>query len=135
MLGCAPKRIRVYESLTEIRGNLIQSAMDLVGKPYRNGAKGPDAFDCSGFVHHVYKRSGVVLPVSTEPLLRSGYETSRETVLPGDLVFFKIKRELHVGILLSKNQFVHSSKSRGVAVDDLNAAYWKRSLLCFRCII
>ncbi len=106
-----------------------------MGKPYRNGAKGPDSFDCSGFVHYVYKKSAILLPVSTDPLLKSGYEVARENSLPGDLVFFKIKRDLHVGLMVNSGQFIHSSKSKGVAVDDLDAPYWRRNLLCFRSIL
>jgi cell wall-associated NlpC family hydrolase len=135
LLGCAPKKVALYESLPEIRGSLMQYAMTLVGKPYRNGAKGPDSFDCSGFVHYVYKKSEITLPVSTDPLLKSGHEIPKEHTLPGDLVFFKIKKDLHVGIMVNKNQFIHSSKSKGVAIDELNAPYWKRNFLCFRSIL
>lgn len=39
-------------------------ATALIGKPWQNGAQGPDAFDCWGFVRHVYQtQRGVVLPV------------------------------------------------------------------------
>ena len=37
---------------------------DYLGKPWRNGADGPDAFDCYGLVRAVYRdRCGVEMPV------------------------------------------------------------------------
>lgn len=39
-------------------------AEDYIGKPWANGACGPDAFDCHGLVRAVYReRAGVALPV------------------------------------------------------------------------
>jgi cell wall-associated NlpC family hydrolase len=133
--GCAPKKVRVYESLTDLRASIVHAAVSLQGKAYRNGTKGPDSFDCSGFVHYVYKKVNVLLPVSTDGLVRAGSDVGRDNAVPGDLVFFKLKKDLHVGILLGRREFIHASKSRGVAVDDLESPYWRRSLLGFRSIL
>ena len=135
VFGCAPKKVRIYESTSDIRGDIIQTSASFIGKPYRNGAKGPDAFDCSGFVYYVFRQSRVVLPVSAAEILKTGYQISRDGVQPGDLVFFKISKELHVGIMLNGREFVHASRSRGVAVDDVDSSYWKRSLLSFRTVL
>lgn len=135
LFGCAPKKIRVYESLPEIRNNIIQSAVSLQGRPYRGGAKGPDAFDCSGLVHYVYKKSNITLPIAAEGQERVGYEISRGGVLPGDLVFFIIKKDVHVGIMINRREFVHASKSRGVVIDSVDSEYWKRSLHAFRSVL
>lgn len=132
---CAPKKVRIYESISDIRGNIIQSSASFMGRPYRSGAKGPDAFDCSGFVYYVFKQSGVVLPITAEGLLRMGYQIPKNSVQPGDLVFFKISRDLHIGIMLNAREFIHSSKSRGVTVDDVDSGYWKRNLLSFRTVL
>jgi len=64
-----------------------------------------------------------------------GYQISRDGVRPGDLVFFKISKELHVGIMLNNGEFIHASKSRGVAVDDVDSSYWRRNLLSFRAVL
>jgi cell wall-associated NlpC family hydrolase len=37
-------------------------ALDLVGRPYRRGARGPDAFDCWGLVLEMRRRLGLPLP-------------------------------------------------------------------------
>ncbi|OPY75103.1 MAG: Murein DD-endopeptidase MepS/Murein LD-carboxypeptidase precursor [Syntrophorhabdus sp. PtaU1.Bin058] len=132
---CAPKKVKIYESISDIRSNIIQSSASFVGRPYRSGAKGPDAFDCSGFVYYVFKQSGVVLPITAEGLLRMGYQIPRDSVQPGDLVFFKISKDLHIGIMLNTREFIHSSKSRGVTVDDVDSSYWKRNLLSYRTVL
>ena len=131
----APKKVKLYEGTTEVRNEIIQTAVSLHGNPYRSGAKGADSFDCSGFVHYVYKKSGITVSVSTDRLIKEGGEISRDQVQPGDLVFFKIKRELHVGIMVNRKEFIHASKSRGIAMDDIDAAYWKRYFDSFRTIL
>lgn len=137
--GCGtPKKVRLYESdpsLSRVREEIVQTAVGLHGNPYRSGSKGADAFDCSGFVHFVYKRSGIALPVSTDRLIQSGAEIPRDQIKPGDLVFFKIRKDLHIGIMVNSREFIHASKSRGIALDDLEANHWKRSLLSFRCVL
>ena len=133
--GCSPKQVRVYETESDVRKEVVQHAINLLGRPYRNGAKGPDKFDCSGFIYYVYQRVGVTAPVATEGQIRSGYGVARGVVRPGDLVFFKIKGDLHAGIMINKKDFIHSSKSRGVAVDDVDENYWRKSLVGFRSIL
>lgn len=130
--GCAPKAIRVPWYLSEKRTTIVRSALSLQGKAYKGGAKGPDAFDCSGFVHYVYKTSGIMIPVNTEALNKTGIEISKEEALPGDLVFFRNRSNLHVGIVLSNSEFIHASSSRGVVVDAFSMPYWTRSLYGFR---
>jgi cell wall-associated NlpC family hydrolase len=137
LFGCAPKKIPIYERATapQVRDHLIEYAVTLLGKPYRNGAKGPDAFDCSGFVYYVYKRFDISVPVSTEGLNRIGYEISRDNVLVGDLVVFRINREHHVGIMMNGADFIHASKSKGVTINSVDASYWRRNFLNFRRIL
>ena len=40
----------------------MKTAAAQKGKPYRYGAAGPHAFDCSGFTSYVLKKQGVKLP-------------------------------------------------------------------------
>jgi cell wall-associated NlpC family hydrolase len=115
--------------------DIIRYAVTLLGKPYRNAAKGPDAFDCSGFVYYVYGRFGMKVPVSTDGLDKIGYEIGGDDIAPGDLVVFRIKRDLHVGIMINRLEFIHASKSRGVTVDSIDGAYWKRNFSHFRRIL
>ena len=133
--GCGPKKVRIPEPLSGSRVNVVSASIDLLGKTYKNGGRGPNAFDCSGLVYYVYKRAGVILPATAEEQGRIGVEVSRESILPGDLVVFRIKRDFHVGIVLNEREFVHASKSKGVAIDDLSLPYWTRSLQGFRSVL
>jgi len=132
--ACAPKRIKIYESESAIRtrNSLAEYAITLLGKPYRSGAKGPQSFDCSGLVHYVYGRFDVMMPVSTEGLGKIGYEVSRDNITAGDLAVFRIKGDMHVGIMINALEFIHASRSRGVAIDSLDLPYWQRNFSHFR---
>jgi cell wall-associated NlpC family hydrolase len=133
--GCAPAVIKGYESaapaIRERREGIIQYAVTLLGKPYRSAAKGPDSFDCSGFVSYVFGRFDVMVPPSTRALDSVGYEVSRNDVLMGDLVVFRN----HVGIMINAFEFIHASASRGVAIDSIDATYWRRSFSHFRRVL
>ena len=133
--GCAPKKIKVYEGVSQRGEAIVQYAAGLLGRPYKPGGKGPDAFDCSGFVYYVYGRFDIKVPYTTEELVHTGYQVARENVLAGDLVIFNIKRTYHIGIMMNEREFVHASSSRGVAVGNLDLSYWRRSLSHFRRIL
>ncbi len=135
--GCAQKTIRTYDSAPAPRmsGDVVRYAVTLLGKPYKNAAKGPDAFDCSGLVYYVYGQFGMAVPVSTEGLNRMGYEIGRSDVASGDLVVFRIRGDYHVGIMINRQEFIHASKSRGVTIDSIDGVYWKRTFSHFRRIL
>ena len=61
------------------------------GDPYRYGAAGPDAFDCSGLTMYVMKRMGVTLTHSASEQRRSPKvrAISKSERKPGDLVFVR----------------------------------------------
>lgn len=75
--------------------SVIDYARSKIGCPYVWGAKGPDSFDCSGFVAWCYKQVGVSLPSYTESL----YATAKarfapSEAQPGDVLY----KPGHVGI-------------------------------------
>jgi len=134
--GCAPKKIKVYEGLPPERGEaIVQYAAGLIGRSYKPGGKGPDAFDCSGFVYYVYGRFDIKVPYTTEELVHTGYQVARENVQAGDLAIFTIKRSYHIGIMMNEREFVHASSSRGVAVGNLDLSYWRRNFSHFRRVL
>jgi cell wall-associated NlpC family hydrolase len=135
LAACAPKRVRIYDMSDPTRSNIVVSALALQGKPYKNAARGPDAFDCSGLVYYVFKQYRVSLPPPAEAQGRIGQAINRDSALPGDLVFFKIEGDFHVGIIISGVEFVHASKSRGVAIDNLDTSYWRKRLIGYRSVL
>lgn len=66
----------------------IQAAMSQLGKPYRYGASGPDAYDCSGLTSWAWAQAGVQLPRSSRMQYAGTTRISRDDVRPGDLVFY-----------------------------------------------
>jgi hypothetical protein len=64
-------------------------ALSQVGRPYRWGAVGPAAYDCSGLTWRAYEQAGVLLPrVSADQHAQGGTPVAIADLLPGDLVFF-----------------------------------------------
>ncbi|MBC7265782.1 MAG: C40 family peptidase [Coriobacteriia bacterium] len=90
------------------RGSVVQIALSKLGTPYRWGASGPDAFDCSGFTMWVYAQVGVSLPHSSRAQYDCGERVSRANLRPGDLVFFGRSRIHHVGIYIGGNRYIHA---------------------------
>lgn len=131
LAGCAA-RTPLREPGSQTREDIISHALSLLGKPYRLGAKGPDAFDCSGLVFFVFKRAGIKVPVTVAEQDRAGLEITLGEVRPGDLILFRVNGANHVGIMLTKKEFIHSSRSKGVCIDSAEQGYWKRGFVGFR---
>ena len=72
---------------TDPVGVAIAFARAQIGKPYRWGGTGPDAYDCSGLVQAAYKSAGVNLPRTTTLMLTVGKPVAKADLAPGDLVF------------------------------------------------
>lgn len=111
-------------------GNIVTSALDMIGVRYRWGGNSPDSgLDCSGFVRYVFKDTlGLVLPRRAEEMGQIGERVSMNDLKPGDLVFFNTMHRAfsHVGIYIGNNRFVHSpSTGSTVRVDNLDASYWE----------
>jgi cell wall-associated NlpC family hydrolase len=133
--SCAPKRVQIFDMPEGARSDLVQIALAQQGKKYRSGNKGPDYFDCSGLIYFTYRQAGISVPLTAEAQGRYGAEIPRGEVQPGDLVLFKIKNDDHIGIMINGSDFVHASKSRGVAIDSLESTYWRRYVVGFRKLI
>jgi len=107
---------------------LYDFVFDWIGKPYRFGGESKRGIDCSAFARELYSRvMGQYLPRNSRQQFKYVKPISKEELQTGDLVFFKIKtRDIsHVGVYLSDNKFIQSSKS-GVNVASLEHPYWKR---------
>lgn len=104
---------------------LLNYAFSFKGIPYRFGANGPRAFDCSAFTRHIFKKYDLILPRTAQIQYTIGDEISVSDIKPGDLVFFKprkykSKRIGHVGIVTRTLNgkgfaFIHAARKRGVS--------------------
>ena len=100
-------------------------AKSKIGAPYRYGATGPHAFDCSGFVQYAWRKAGVRIPrVTTAQYRRIKPKVSWKDLRPGDLLFFNGKG--HVGMYVGKGKMIHSpSSGKRVRIDKLSA--WRKA--------
>ncbi|WP_255987697.1 C40 family peptidase [Chitinolyticbacter albus] len=109
---------------------LLLQAMGLIGVKYKYGGSDPSSgLDCSGFVRYVFQSAmNVVLPHNALAMSRMGADVERESLRPGDLVFFNTlgRSFSHVGIYLGDDKFIHSPRSgKSVQVENIQIAYWK----------
>ena len=121
------------ERLRDQASEMVLTAMNFLGVPYRRGGNSADrGFDCSGFTRHVFEMSlGLVLPRRADEQASAAGLLSirRDELKPGDLVFFNTLRRTfsHVGIYVGEGKFIHSPRPGGeVRVEDMGASYWTR---------
>ena len=99
--------------------NILAYAKNFIGVPYRYGGSSPSGFDCSGFVKFVYSYFGVNLPRTSYSQMQSGYAVSLDSLMPGDLLFFRGGG--HVGIYAGNNTYIHAPQTgRTVSIDPLD---------------
>ncbi len=91
---------------------VIDFAAQQLGKPYVLGAKGPNAFDCSGLVQYVYKNAinmDILAPTTAQE--KYGTEVSLSNIQPGDLLFFGPKgASTHDAIYIGNGKYIHAPK-------------------------
>lgn len=101
---------------------LVANATALLGQPYRFGGAQPGGFDCSGLVAYAAGRAGIYLPRTAQEQQHAGAPVRRSELRAGDLVFMHLKgKDLHVGIALDAQRFVHAPATGGrVRIDSLD---------------
>jgi cell wall-associated NlpC family hydrolase len=104
----------------------VRFARRQIGKPYGWGATGPNAYDCSGLVMKSWQKAGVRLPRVTYSQYREvPRKVGRSALKPGDLVFFHGLG--HVGMMVSKNRYIHApNRGRTIRIDRFSG-YRKRA--------
>jgi cell wall-associated NlpC family hydrolase len=121
---------------------LVQTALALLGTPYQSGGDSPDTgFDCSGFVHFLFREQGWELPRTVREQFAYGRRIRERDIRSGDLLFFATESRgaAHVGIAVdpadapavrSGHPFIHAPGDNGaVRIDALESAYWKPRFL------
>jgi cell wall-associated NlpC family hydrolase len=86
------------------------------GKPYRWGAQGPHAFDCSGLTWAAWQAAGVTIPRTAAGQL-AGLPRVRGRLRPGDLVIYRTAgpTRRHVAIVVGAGRMVEAP-GRGIPI-------------------
>ncbi len=88
-----------------------------LGKPYRWGGNGPDAFDCSGLTLAAFRAGGTALPrVAQDQFDRGPVVVNGATIRPGDLLFFGSGQRGvdHVGIYVGSGLMIDAPHTGAV---------------------
>jgi lipoprotein Spr len=99
------------------------------GVPYKYGGKNKNGIDCSNFTstlyRSIYKKE---LNGTSSSIFKQCRVIPLKDLKEGDLVFFKIEKDdiSHIGVYLQNNKFVHATTKKGVMIDDLDEAYYKK---------
>ncbi|MDQ3192678.1 MAG: NlpC/P60 family protein [Bacteroidota bacterium] len=99
------------------------------GVPYKYGGRSKNGVDCSNFAtllyEDIYKKQ---ISGSCVNLFALCKEIKTSELKEGDFLFFKIDQTKisHIGVYLHNNKFVHSTTKRGVMINDLDEAYYKK---------
>ena len=94
---------------------IVAYASNYLGTPYVWGAAGPQYFDCSGFMQHIYNHFGVSLSRTTYTQINEGSYVPREALQPGDLIFFGSSSDPHhVGMYVGNNSYIHAPRTGDV---------------------
>ena len=120
--------------ISTLRKQICDDALSYLGVPYRWGGRTPCGIDCSGLCFTVYALNGLPLWRDAFADTRFVHETDKNSLLPGDLIYFKGHMALYIG----DDEYVHASASAGfVTVNSLNrdSVIWRSDLaekvVCF----
>lgn len=110
--------------------NLLKVALSKLGCKYVYGAKGPDKFDCSGFVYWCLNQVGVRQSYITSYGWRTigKYKkiTSFSSLKAGDVIVVYG----HVGIVGENGTVIDASSSNGKIVHRDLSSWWKNNFVC-----
>lgn len=124
------------------RTNVVESAKEFLGTPYRYGGMNANGLDCSGLTFTSFKEVEIELPRTSIAQSEEGRKVKKAKAKPGDLIFFKTSRKNtinHVGIVTENTdgeiKFIHASTSSGVVISSLLESYYERAFAKIKRII
>ncbi|WP_188205977.1 C40 family peptidase [Alkalibacillus aidingensis] len=114
--------------------NVIATAKEYLGTPYRWGGQSPSGFDCSGFLQYVFSQHDISVPRTVNDIWNVTSPVSQPSV--GDLVFFETYKPgpSHAGIYIGDGQFIHAGLSNGVTISNMSEQYWDSRYLGARSV-
>jgi peptidoglycan DL-endopeptidase CwlO len=105
----------------------IAFARDQIGDPYRWGAAGPDAWDCSGLTMGAWRAGGISLPHYSVAQYTQSTAVSSSQLRPGDLVFWGSSNSpssiYHVALYIGNGMIIQAPRT-GEDVEEVSMYYW-----------
>lgn len=96
---------------TSVKAKAYSTAKAQIGDPYKWGATGPNAFDCSGLTLYSFKKAGKTLPRTAQSQYNKSKHISKSSRQVGDLVFFGSTGNIyHVGFYAGNGKVLHAPK-------------------------
>jgi cell wall-associated NlpC family hydrolase len=95
------------------------------GKPYRWGAEGPGAFDCSGLTWAAWRAAGVTIPRTAAGQL-AGLPHVRGRLQPGDLLIYRSSgpSRRHVAMVVGRGRIIEArNRATGVLTSRLRPGW------------
>jgi cell wall-associated NlpC family hydrolase len=93
----------------------IAFAAAQIGDPYKWGAAGPDAWDCSGLTAGAWAKGGKSLPHYSVAQFTGSTRITAAQLAPGDLVFWGSSSNpssiYHVGLYVGGGQMIHAPRT------------------------
>ncbi|GEM_PF-4682561 len=105
-----------------IRELVLLKGHTMLGTPYVYGSNETDAVDCSGLIQQLFQSAGIELPRTTRDLANIGEPVSRQSLEPGDLLFYRWRKHaLHVAVYAGDGLVIHASPGEhSVVITELN---------------
>jgi gamma-D-glutamyl-L-lysine dipeptidyl-peptidase len=116
-VGCfARKEVKKTTKLFFAGTNIVQEARQFLGLKYLWGGTSSYGFDCSGFMFRLYQSQGILIPRDASEQAQEGIPVSKETLHPGDLLFFANNSHPdkihHVAMYVGEGLMIHSPNSK-----------------------
>lgn len=108
----APPSARPARRASPRAGRAVSFALAQRGKPYRWGAEGPSAFDCSGLTWAAWRAAGVTIPRTAAGQL-AGLPWVQGRLQPGDLLVYRTSgpTRRHVAIAVGGGRMVEAPRA------------------------
>ncbi len=114
----------------------IQTVRKFEGTIYIIGGVSRWGIDSPGLCYVSSRVNGVDIPRDVKEIAKTGTSVKLSEMKPGDLLMFSIdnvKKDVSdVGVYTGKNEFIHSSPSRGIVTDSLEDSYYKNRIVSIR---
>jgi cell wall-associated NlpC family hydrolase len=133
------------EKRAEIRAKITGVAKQYLGRPYVYAAKGPNAFDCSGYTSYILRQFGIMISPGSRYQATQGRHVDLAAAKVGDLLYFSAYGKggviTHVGLIIDNAAdgitVIHANGPRhGIMIENVTkSSYWRNKILFARDVI